>query len=489
VSISKHATYNVLGALVPLAITVATVPLYLALVGTDRYGVLAICWAVLGYVGFLDLGLGPAVAQKIAVARDGPPEDRARLFWTATWMSLALGAAGAAIFYLGTHLYFEHAANLGSGFRAELRDALPLLALMVPMAMLASVFTGTLQGVERFGIVNLANGTGTSLMTLLPLAAAWFIAPDLASLIGGALAARALTAALLFAACARAAGVGRPRAPSRDRVGPLLRFGGWVSVSSMAGPLLVTSDRLVIGATLNAAAVAVYAIPYNLVVRLAIVPSSLASAMFPRFAYADADERQRLIGASAAAVAVIITPAAIVGFGAVRPFFDLWIGEALAAQAAPVAVILIVGAYANSFGQAPFVMMQATGRPDVVSKLLLAEIIPYWAALLGGIYAFGLLGAAAAWALRAIADTLLLFVVARVRWAQLRALVAPAALVAAGALAAAELEGPLRYCAIAVLALASVVWGLFNMPDVLRSRLGAGALWLPRARSVPGGQG
>ena len=100
---------------------------------------------------------------------------------------------------------------------------------MVPMAMLASVFTGTLQGVERFGIVNLANGTGTSLMTLLPLAAAWFIAPDLPSLIGGALAARTLTAALLFAACARGGGR-RPAAPGRAATGsaPLLRFGGWV---------------------------------------------------------------------------------------------------------------------------------------------------------------------------------------------------------------------------------------------------------------------
>lgn len=483
-SISRHATYNVLGAIVPLVITVATVPLYLALVGTERYGVLAICWAVLGYVGFLDLGLGPAVAQKIAAARQGPPDDRARLFWTATWMSLFLGLAAAAIFYLGTHLYFELAANVSSAFRAELREALPLLALMVPMAMLASVFTGALQGAERFGIINLANGTGTSLMTLLPLAAAWFIAPDLPSLIGGALAARALTAGLLLAACARSAGIGRLRGPGRREIGPLLSFGGWVSVSTMAAPLLVTSDRVVIGAMLNAGAVAAYAIPYNLVVRLSIVPSSLASALFPRFSYADAAERKRLIAASSAAVAVIITPAAIVGFGAVRPFFELWIGDALAAQAAPVALILLVGAWANAFGQAPFAMIQASGRPDLVSKLLVAEIIPYWTALLVGIHAFGLIGAAAAWALRTIVDTLLLFFLARVGWGPLKSLAAPAALVVAGAVAAAQIERPLVYAAIAGLAVASLLWALFNMPDVIRSRLGVRAHWLPRAGSA-----
>lgn len=485
-SISRHATYNLLGAGVPLVIILATVPLYLSVVGTERYGVLAICWAVLGYVGFLDLGLGPAVAQKIAAARLGPADDRGRLFWTATWMSLLLGLAAASIIYLGTHLYFDRAANIGPGFRAEMRDALLLLALMVPMAMLGGVFTGALQGAERFGIINLANGTGTSLMTLLPLAAAWLISPTLPSLIGGALAARTLTAGLLLAACARSAGIGRLRGPDRREIGPLLSFGGWVSLSTLAAPLLVTSDRVVIGATLNAAAVAAYAIPYNLVVRLSIVPSSLASALFPRFAYADAAERKRLIADSSAAVAVIITPMAIVGFGAVRPFFELWIGDALAGQAAPVALILLLGAWANAFGQGPFVLIQASGRPDLVSKLLLAEIIPYWIALLFGIHAFGLIGAAAAWALRAIVDTSLLFFLARVGWGPAKSLAAPAALVVTAAAAAALIERPLVYAAIAALAVGSVLWALFNMPDVIRSRLGAGAQWLPRARAARG---
>ncbi len=64
-SISRHATYNVMGSAVPLAVTVAASPLYLALVGTERFGILALCWAVLGYAGFLEalrarLGAGAA---------------------------------------------------------------------------------------------------------------------------------------------------------------------------------------------------------------------------------------------------------------------------------------------------------------------------------------------------------------------------------------------------------------------------------------------
>ncbi|HLL30472.1 MAG TPA: hypothetical protein VK403_05705, partial [Allosphingosinicella sp.] len=167
---------------------------------------------------------------------------------------------------------------------------------------------------------------------------------------------------------------------------------------------------------------------------------------------------------------------------------ELWIGEALAAQAAPVALILIVGAWANSFAQAPFVMLQASGRPDLASRLLVAEIVPYWAALIGGIHAFGLVGAAAAWALRAIVDTLLLYAFAGLGLAQLKPLAVPACLVAAGALAAARIEGPEAYWVIAGLAAASLLWTLFNIPDAFRGRLGAGIARLPRVRPATGGQ-
>ncbi|HYW16169.1 MAG TPA: hypothetical protein VE891_08450, partial [Allosphingosinicella sp.] len=255
-------------------------------------------------------------------------------------------------------------------------------------------------------------------------------------------------------------------------------------VTTMAAPLLITSDRVVIGAMLSPGAVAAYVIPYNLVTRLSIVPSSLASALFPRFSYADAAERKRLIADSSAAVAVIITPLAIVGAGLVPPFFELWIGDALAAQATPVALILVVGAWVNAFGQVPFSMIQASGRPDLVSKLLLAEVIPYWTALLMGIHAFGLAGAAAAWALRALVDTSLLYLLARVGWRPLRSLAVPGALVVAAVLAAALIERPLVYAAVAGLAGVSLLWAIFNMPDVIRSRLGAKAQWLPRARSA-----
>ena len=133
-SIRRNTAYNLLGSVIPLAVSLVTIPIYMGLIGEARYGVLAIAWLLLGYFGLFDLGLGRATAQRIAALRDGTAEERARTFWTALAMNLGLGVIGGLIIWPVAAYFFGNVFKIEDALRPEVQAAVPWLILAVPMA-------------------------------------------------------------------------------------------------------------------------------------------------------------------------------------------------------------------------------------------------------------------------------------------------------------------------------------------------------------------
>lgn len=472
-SIGRNAGYNLAGAAIPLALSLVTVPLYLKLIGPDRYGVLAIAWLMLGYLGLFDLGLGRATAFRIAALRDAPAEDRAATLWTAIAVNLGLGLVGALILWAAADWFFGHVFKVDPRIRPEIIAGVPWLAMTVPVATMTGVLTGALQGREQFLRTNTVSVTSTVLFQLFPLAVAWAMGPWLPRLLLAALAARLVAIAILWALCHAEVTRGHPIRVEKARVKELLSFGGWVSVTSFVGAMLVVTDRFLIGAVLGAVAVTVYSVPFQLAQRIAIIPSSLTTALFPRLSAAPPEEQKRLGGLAFRTLASLMTLPVLAGVLLIGPFLELWVGREIGGQAAPIGRLLLIGFWINAFALVPFTRLQASGSPDKVAIILLCQVPFYLAGLYFAMELYGIIGCAVMFVVRCFADLLLLSWAAEKRVAGFGLLVGNLALLFVAAMLP-ELSKPLEpawLAASAVLLILTAALGLIALPADIRQKL------------------
>lgn len=412
-SIAKNTAYNFLGAAVPLLISIVTIPIYLQVVGMERYGVLSISWIFLGYFGLFDLGLGRATTQRIAVLASAPAQDSANSFWTALCLNIAVGAIGAALLWGGAALFFLYGFQLDDALRVEAIESLPLLAASVPIATITGVLTGALQGRERFASINLVSTVSTAAFQILPLAVIMLTGPRLIWVLAAAIATRVIAALVLWLQCQREFLSESRGVFKREEVKSLLKFGGWVTVTAMCAPILVMVDRIFIGGLIGPQAVATYSIAIQLAQRMTLVAQALTGATYPRLAGVSREAADSLSNRSAEVLVGLLTPVAIVAVFLCGPFFRLWLGANFDPLSVPIAQLMIISFWINSLAFVPFVRLQAVGRPDLVSYALLAELPLYLGLLWAGMSGFGLLGSAIALAIRLLIDYVFLSVLAR----------------------------------------------------------------------------
>ena len=450
-SIKKHTAYNLLGAVLPLGLSLVTIPLYISWIGEARYGVLAVAWLLLGYFGLFDLGLGRATAQRIAALGNSSSEQLASTFWTALGMNVSLGVVGGLIIWPVAIYFFGHFFSIDAALRPELAAAIPWLILAVPLATLSGVLTGALEGRAKFLELNIVSVVSSVLIQLMPLAVVWAHGPDLAWLLPAVILSRLVTLTLLFFRCHVHVFKGHTPEFSRKQAKGLLQFGGWVTVSSLVSPMMVVLDRFVIGATLGAKAVTYYTVPFQLAERSTLLPGALTSALFPRLAAAGNDEARQLATKAICSLAVVMTPLILIGILLIEPFLQWWLNPEFASRAGLTAQILLLGFWINAFARVPYAQLQAAGKPATTAKCHLGELVPYLLLLYVGLHFWGLPGAAMAFGLRTLADCALLMWFAGTLQDGVRALKTPSILLFAGLAIAAALPAGSAMWWIAVL--------------------------------------
>jgi O-antigen/teichoic acid export membrane protein len=410
-----HVALNVGGIAIPMLAGILTIPALVSHLGQEGFATLALGLTLVGYFTLLDLGLGRALTMYIArVRHDDTSGQTAALARTGRFLMLCIGALWTVMLLALFPLLGERWPIL-FGQTAAPATAWILLVLCIPFTLWLNSSTSILEAQSRFAHVNAVR---------IPIGVATYVAPLVASLytrdiswiFGALLVPRIVAAALLAWQVRDQLQPGASRVPAADIRG-LLRFGGWMTVSQVVGPVLVYFDRFAIAAFVSAAAVTHYTVPFDVLTRLPLFPIAIISVLFPIFvqahrdgptAAADATTRKTLNLLLFAWVPAMVT-AALLG-----PFLlRLWVGDELGAASAPVWQWLIIGVAVNGLAHVPLSVLQSKGRTDIIAWLHLLELLPYLLALWWALQAAGIEGAAIVWTLRATIDALLLHACAR----------------------------------------------------------------------------
>ena len=410
----RHTSYNLIGLGAPLLVAIVSIPILIEGLGSDRFGLLVLIWAIVSYFGLFDLGLGRALTQQLARTFAGEnSKDAGTIVATASVVMMGLGIfAGlilAAIAPYGVNLIH------GVPDQREAIHSVYAMAIAMPAIVLTSAFRGVLEAKHAFGTVNLIR-LPMGLFTFLgPVAVVVYGQPRL-DWIAGLLAIGRVIACVVHAWYAWRI-LGNDRGSLRVRVAlvkPLCVTGGWMTVSNLISPLMGYVDRFLIGAIVSVAAVTYYAIPHELVSKLWIVPGALTAVLFPTFAAQIVHRDKQASALFRQAVHwlyVFLLPVTLALALFAKEVLTLWISADFSHQSAILLQIFSVGILINCLAHVPFTFIQGVGKPKLTALIHIVEFPFFLGALWLLTSAYGILGTAFAWLARMVVDTLLMFIV------------------------------------------------------------------------------
>lgn len=411
--LARNSVINFIGQAMPLLVGVITIPFIVKGLGAERFGLLSLSWVVLGYFSLFDLGLGRATTRFVAEFLGQNQINRLpKLVWTSIVIQGFLGVLGGLLLTGLIHLLVHRILKIPSVLLMDARSTFLLLAASLPVVLILTSLRGILEAGQRFDLVNAVKIPSSSLTFLLP-AVGVLLGLSLPKIVLLLLISKFFTALVYLILCLMTFPVLRKTFSFDSEVlRPLVTYGGWITVSSLVGPIMVYLDRFLIGSIISMAAVAYYTAPYEIVTRLWILPSSLVMTLFPAFSTLGETSKEvlsRLYTRSIKYLLLIMGPVILVLILFAEEILRLWLGTEFAERSTLVLQILAIGVLVNSLAQIPYTFLQGLGRPDITAKFHFLELLLYLPLAWFLVMNMGIAGGALAWTIRIVFDALLIF--------------------------------------------------------------------------------
>lgn len=390
--IVDNTIYNFLGQVIPLLVGIFTIPPVVKGLGVDQFGLLTIAWMFLGYFSMFDLGIGRATINYVSRALNKNNMDEIRrVIWSSLFIQVCLGLVGTVVLVLITPLLVRHVIKMPESMLQESGIILYIIAGSYPIVILSTGLRGVLEALHRFDVVNLVKGPASILNYLIPYLG-YLAGFNLTVIIIASVVSR-IVFLFVYIVCVvhQIPEMKKGFALSGTMIKSLFSYGGWISITSVFSPVYYYLERFLITYYLSIGLLTYYTVPFEILMKVLIIPSSIAMTLFPTFSFHSHSETRVLLSMffrPMKYLAILLSPILITGLLFADTILTVWMGEAFAEQSTVVFQVIVLIVVFNSLAIIPFTAVQGLGRPDLKTKLdfvlmplyigLCAVCIPRW---------------------------------------------------------------------------------------------------------------
>lgn len=320
-------------------------PYILHRLGDEAFGLWILIFSATGYYGLFDLGIRSSIVRYIAKYSATQEYDELnRLVNTAMFSYGGIGIVAMSITLIATR-YVDSIFRIPADFVVTARWLLLMVGTSVSLGFPLGVFSGILEGLQRFYLLNFTSISSTLIRALLIVVALRHGR--------GLLAVALITVSLpLLNQFVNAAAVFRHlplrlgiQYVNRSSLRRIASYSGTTFLIIVAGRLRFKSDALVIGTFVSAAAVTYFTIGSRLVDYSSEVVSSLAQLFVPMSsqsqAKGDLDGLRKILVVGNRACAFIIFPITAILTVLGKSVIEAWVGPKYIATSYPVMLVLL----------------------------------------------------------------------------------------------------------------------------------------------------
>lgn len=366
---------------VTLASGLVVTPIIVGALGTEQFGIWALIGSILGFVGLLDLGIGPSVIRFAAEQRGREARDEtSELTSTAFAIYLVLTLVTMLLAVLVAWL-LPLAVQISDQYVRAAQVAVLISIGTFVLRFPVGLFSYLLAGQQRYDVLNIGNLLGAVLYFVLAVGILYVASGGLVALALIAVAVTACRLLLPLLWLERELPELRLRRSlvTRRRAAELLRFSSRSMLIQVASKVVVSTDVIVVGIIFGSVAAGVYGIPAKLFALAFGVGIAATTLLFPLLSELEgAEDRERqeryLVSGVRLGLAVVVAVGSPLVLLPDR-FLEAWLPSDFDVSASvPILVILMVSLFFAQPGHLLAQFLVARGRHGRLAVARLATV-------------------------------------------------------------------------------------------------------------------